>query len=158
MANGHGGARPGAGRKRNSEKYAEAIAAISDRIAADFDDRYTALQMIADGGFEQITETWEPAGLIEREEVDFDVKGQAIRRKVPAFPDLPPDQLVCIRRTRSIAAPDRQANQYLIDRLAGRPTQAIDAEVEHNAGESLIAAFGAAVAKIYGSEGEEDGG
>lgn len=151
MANGHGGRRPGAGRKRNSEKYAAQIAAFTDQVAADLGDRYRALQLLADGGFEQVTETWEPAGLITINKV-IETKEGAIRVTELAFPELEPTELVCIRRVRSIAAPDFKANAYLVDRILGKPTAHVEAEHEHSVGDDLVAAFGAAVAKIYGSE------
>jgi glucose dehydrogenase len=57
---------------------------------------------------------------------------------------------------KSIAAPDRKANEYLVDRVAGRPVAAVEGEINHNAGDSLIAAFGASVAKIYGAPEEPE--
>jgi len=130
MANGHGGARAGAGRKPNNEKYKLQITALSDQIAASLLDRYEALDLLARGGFEEISETWEPAGLIFRDEVLPDDDGKLIRTRVLAFPDLGPTDLVCIRRVRSVAAPDRRANEYLINRIAGTPTQHLEADVD----------------------------
>ena len=129
MANGHGGARAGAGRKPNREKYAAQLAALSDRIAAGLPDRLDALEQLADGGYEQITEVWEPAGLVQINKV-IETSDGTIRVTELAFPELKPDELVCIKRTRSIAAPDRKANEYLIDRIAGRPTAAVELSSE----------------------------
>lgn len=117
----NGGARPGAGRKPNIQKYTVHVTSFHDQAAADVDDRYAALKLLADGGFEEITETWEPAGLI------FVGSGEWATL---AFPHLPPDHLVCIKRTRSVAAPDRRANEYLINRIAGTPTQRIDLDAD----------------------------
>lgn len=127
MANGHGGARPGAGRKRNSDKYAAQIGALNDRIADGLADRLDALEMLAEGLYEQITEVYEPAGLITIQKT-IETKDGAIRSTELAYPELPPEQLVCVRRTRSIAAPDRKANEYLINRIAGTPTQRLDVD------------------------------
>lgn len=151
MANGHGGARPGSGRKRISERYSEQVASFHDRAAADLDERYAALQLLADGGFEEVEEVWEPAGLVTVQRT-LETADGVIRVSELAFPHLPPEQLVCVQRKKRVAAPDRKANEYLVDRVAGRPVAAVEADVEVGVGDSLIEAFGAAVAKIYGGE------
>jgi hypothetical protein len=122
-----GGARPGAGRKKNADKYAAAIERFTDKAAKGLTARYTALDRLAKGGFEQVTETWEPAGLIYVSK-QIETSQGAIRVSELAFPELPPEQLVCVRRTRSVAAPDRKANEYLVDRVLGRPTQQLDVD------------------------------
>lgn len=139
MSNGHGGARAGAGRKPNNAKYASQIAAMNDRLADALPSRVDALELLADGGFEEIQETWEPAGLIfvTKQVV---TKDGTVSMKELAFPELPPEQLVCIRRTRSIAAPDRKANEYLINRIAGTPTQHIDLDTDPDGALELSAA------------------
>ena len=119
MANGHGGARRGAGRHRKRDKYTSQSAA--------FDDRAAALELLADGGFEQIEEEFVPAGLVFIDDVTVE-DGKVIRRRVRAFPNLPEKELVCIRRKRSFAAPDRAANIYLIDRILGKPGTESDDE------------------------------
>lgn len=154
MANGHGGARSGAGRKPHREKYAKQIASLHDQIAEGLDDRYAALQLLADGGYEQVTETWEPAGLIFVEDVLSDNEGKAQRVRRLAFPDLRADQLVCVRRTRSFAAPDRAANIYLIDRIAGRPVQAT--EVSGPDGAAIPLSIEEAITRAYGGDGDGD--
>lgn len=156
MANGHGGARPGAGRPRNNEKYVEQIAALSDRIADGLPDRVAALELLAEGGYEQVQEVWEPAGLIQISKI-LETKEGTVRVTEAAFPHLPPDQLVCVRRTRSFAAPDRQANIYLIDRIAGKPTTQVEAELSGPNGEAILLRFADQVTKIYGDEPCTDG-
>lgn len=121
----HGGARPGAGRKPHREKYEREIASFHDQAAAGIDARYAALQLLADGGFEQVSETWEPAGLIYVSK-QVETKEGTIKVSELAFPELDPTELVCVRRVRSIAAPDLKANVYLVDRLAGKPVQATE--------------------------------
>ena len=96
MAGGHGGARPGAGRKRNSQKYQAQIAAMNDRIADRLSDRIAALELLAEGGYEQISEVWEPAGLVMVTKEVITKEG-TVNVKQAAFPELPPAQLVCIR-------------------------------------------------------------
>ena len=121
MANGHGGARRGAGRPRKSEKYAGQIAAADDRI----DDRLPRLlenlEQLANGGYQQVEEVRKPAGLI------FVGSGEWATL---AFPHLPPETLVCVERTVRVAAPDRAANIYLVDRILGKPTQQIDVDAD----------------------------
>lgn len=153
MANGHGGARAGSGRKRISERYSEQVATFHDLAAADIEKRYQSLAFLADGGFEELEEVWEPAGLITVQKT-LETADGVIRVSELAFPHLPPEQLVCVQRKKRIAAPDRKANEYLVDRVAGRPVAAVEADVEADveigAGDALLEAFGAAIAKIYG--------
>lgn len=122
--NGHGGARAGAGRKPKAQTYQAEITTLERGIADRLPQLLANMQLLADGGFEQVTETWEPAGLLFVIKY-VETKEGTIRVSEPAFPELPPDQLVCIRRSRSLAAPDRKANEYLINRIAGTPTQQI---------------------------------
>jgi hypothetical protein len=127
--NNHGGARPGAGRKPKMSQYATQIAALNDRIADGLPMRAAALELLAEGGFEEIHEVWEPAGLIEITKQVVSGEGTVSMREL-AFPHLDPEQLVCVKRTRQIAAPDRKANEYLINRIAGTPTQHIEADLD----------------------------
>lgn len=143
------------GRPKRSEKYAEQIGSLEDQIAASLPARYAALDLLAAGGFEEISETWEPAGLVYRDDVIAGDDGKAQRIRVLAFPDKPADELVCVRRTRSIAAPDRKANEYLINRIAGTPVQQIEGEINTPAG-GVLDRFLESVAKIYGDG--SDGG
>lgn len=151
MAHGHGGSRKNAGRPRNQEKYAEQIASFHDLAAADLDTRFTALQQLADGGFEEIEEEWIPAGLIQINKMVETKEAGAIRVTELAFPELPPEQLVCVKRRRSVAAPDFRANAYLVDRVAGKPVATVEGEMTVDAGDALLAKFEGAVAKIYGT-------
>lgn len=162
MANGHGGKRAGAGRKPRAERFGPQLEAAEARCVRRLPQHLGNLEQLADGGYEQVTETWEPAGLTFVEAPllgpdgapRMDANGRPIVVRQQAFPDLAPDTLVCVRRTRSIAAPDRAANIYLIDRAMGKPVAQVAGEMQLNAGEELIATFGAAVAKIYGGEGD----
>lgn len=137
---GKGGARKGAGRPRKAEKYAAPIAAAEDRIARK--DRLLALIdnlfHLADGGYRRVREQWEPAGLVMRdvpaEDADgnpvYGPSGAPMMTKVPAFPDLDPGEMVCVSRTTEAADKDRAANEYLINRILGRPTQAVEVSGE----------------------------
>lgn len=151
----HGGARKGAGRPRNQEKYATEIGSFHDQVAANIDDRYAALQQLADGGFEQIEEEWMPAGLVQITKQVVTGEGTVNVREL-AFPELPPEQLVCVKRKRSIAAPDFKANAYLVDRLAGKPTTHVEGEVDIPEDGGLSRLLGA-VTKAYGTDSRAAG-
>lgn len=82
---GLGGARPGAGRPRKSDKFAGHIAKAEKQIADRLADYIDNLQLLADG-------------VLVQEEL---IPGQPMVFKRP---------------------PDRQANEYLINRIMGKPT------------------------------------
>ena len=145
-----------AGRPKRTEKYAEEIGTLEDQMAASLPARYAALDLLASGGFEQVSETWEPAGMIYRDDYAVGDEGKVVRSKVLAFPDKPADELVLIKRTRSIAAPDRKANEYLINRILGTPVQQIEGEIDAPEGGALDR-FMESVAKIYGRGDGSDG-
>ena len=145
-----------AGRPKRTEKYAEEIGTLEDQMAASLPARYAALDLLASGGFEQVSETWEPAGMIYRDDYAVGDEGKVVRSKVLAFPDKPADELVLIKRTRSIAAPDRKANEYLINRILGTPVQQIEGEIDAPEGGALDR-FMESVAKIYGGGDGSDG-
>lgn len=137
------------GRPKKVDQYAAEITALDDQIAGSLDARYVALDQLAQGGFEQITETWEPAGMLYRDDYTAGEDGKTIRTRVLAFPDKKPDELVCVRRTRSIAAPDRRANEYLINRILGTPVQQLEGEFAQQT--TLPPALEALISKAYGA-------
>src|SRR5579883_1471620 len=118
-----GGARPGAGRKPKRELYAAHIAGTEDRIAGDLAAHIQTLTQLANRGRHQVEVTLQPAGLAHRdvEEEVLDSEGNPtgkVRwRRVSAFPDLPPDQLVIISRRETDLGPDRNAVTYLLNRI-----------------------------------------
>lgn len=150
---GHGGARAGAGRPRNQDKYADQIASFHDLAAADLDDRFSAIQQLADGGFEQIEEEWVPAGLVQITKMVETKEAGAIRVTELAFPELPAEQLVCVKRKRSVAAPEFKANAYLVDRVAGKPIQAT--EISGADGGPVEVSLLDAAKRIYRDEEDE---
>lgn len=83
---GSGGARPGAGRKRKSEKFAGEIAKAERRIADRLLLCIDNMQALADGIFVE----------------EMTIEGARIVYQRP---------------------PDRQANEYLINRIMGKPTE-----------------------------------
>ncbi len=114
MAGEHGGARDGAGRKAKAEKFAGQIASAEQRIADRLPQLIDNMLEIADGGYERVEEEWQPAGLVTVGSGEYESK---------VFPDKPDHELVLVKRKVSIADKDRSANQYLIDRILGKPTQ-----------------------------------
>lgn len=140
----------GPGRPKKQEKYASQIAAIEDTIADGLPDRVDKLTFLAEGGFEQVNEEWLPAALVFVDDISFDDNGKRLVTKIRAFPDANPDDLVLVKRTVSYAAPDRLANIYLIDRILGKPTQAVEGDINVSDPDQLIARFEASVDRIYG--------
>lgn len=133
-----------AGRPRKAEKYASQISASEDWVADRLPQLLEAHFKLALGGYERVEEEWQPAGLIYVGSGD----GACL-----AYPELPADQLVLTKRKSSIADADRQAGQYLINRILGTPTQALDVAVD-TPEDGALAGFLASVAKIYGGNGD----
>jgi hypothetical protein len=115
MADGHGGARPGAGRKRKIDKNARAVSRsekqIRDKLPALIDN----LMYLANGGYEQVEEKWAYAVEI--------VEDKGEKGSKPALDVGRTPELILTERKVSYAAPDRAANIYLINRILGSPTQ-----------------------------------
>lgn len=104
----------GPGRKRKADKFARPIARAEKQIADQLPALIDNMLHLAHGGYERIEEEWQPAGLI------YIGSGEFARR---AFPDLPDDEPVLVKRKKSIADKDRQANEYLINRILGKPIE-----------------------------------
>jgi hypothetical protein len=122
-----GGARPGAGRKPKAQKFAAPIARAEKQISDKLPGIVANLLRLADGGYDIVEETWEPAGtvMVSGMEIYEPQEGPPRSMKVSrqAFPDLPADQLVLIRRVVSTTDMDRAANIYLVDRILGKPKE-----------------------------------
>ncbi|HEU4327370.1 MAG TPA: hypothetical protein VFS21_29805 [Roseiflexaceae bacterium] len=165
MSNGHGGRRPGAGRPRTSERYAAQIESFLDQAAAGLAQNYATLERLAAGNLEQVEEEYQPAGLIyvRRPVLDpagvprIDANGRPIMANQLAFPDLPPNQPVLVRRRIGRTAPNPTVLMYLVNRVLGMPTAAIEGEVDLNDPDQLVRRFEAAVEKVYGDEDEPSG-
>jgi hypothetical protein len=113
MAKFEPGWKGGPGRPSKADKHAGAIAKAEKQIADRLPELVANMLHLANGGYERVDEEWQPAGLV------FVGSGEFARR---AFPELDPDALVMVKRKTSIADRDRAANQYLIDRILGKPT------------------------------------
>ncbi len=98
----HGGQRPGAGRptKTATKLRAEIIAEADKAICDNLPKLIANMIYLANGGYERV------------EEKHTDDEGLGI--------------LSLTERKITIAEPDRGANQYLIDRILGKPKQAIE--------------------------------
>ena len=131
-----GGSRPGAGRKTAevTKFRADVEKATRDLVVDRIPELLDNLVHLANGGYQRVKESWEPAGLVmvdaEVEDVDgnpvYDARGCPVTAKRPAFPEIPPDKMVCTSRTTETADCDRAANEYLINRVLGRPKQALE--------------------------------
>lgn len=102
------------GRPRKRDKFARPIARAEKQIADHLPVLIDNMLQLAHGGYERIEEEWQPAGLV------YVGSGEFARR---AFPELPADEPVLVKRKRSIADKDRQANEYLINRILGKPIE-----------------------------------
>ena len=104
----------GPGRKRKVDTFARPIAKAEKQIADHLPGLIDNLFVLANGGYERVEEEWQPAGLV------YVGSGEFARR---AFPELEADVLVLIKRKSSIADKDRLANEYLINRIMGKPVE-----------------------------------
>lgn len=102
------------GRPARADKHARPIARAEKQIADRLPSLIDNMLRLADGGYERVEEQWAPAGSLY-------VGSGEWQRKM--YPDKPDDELVLIKRTVSVADKDRAANQYLIDRIMGKPTE-----------------------------------
>lgn len=102
------------GRPKKADKFAAPVARAEKQIVDKLPSLIENMLILANGGYERIEEQWAPAGSL------FIGSG---KDAVPMYPDKEPDELVLVKRTRSIADKDRAANQYLIDRIMGKPTE-----------------------------------
>lgn len=119
MANGHGGKRDNAGRKKKSEKFQTEIEVAEQRIADRLPKIIDNLMHLANGGYKRVEEKFERVemrgedGLKKR-----DGNGQIIT------------ELICVERKVTIADKDRAANVYLADRILGKPTERHEIEAD----------------------------
>ncbi len=126
---GWGGSRSNSGRNRKAVTHAGAIKAAEKRCADLLPSRLDIMVKLSDGGIEVTEDTYEPAGMVEIEYVHTvtDDKGneKAIKAKKLAFPEIAkedPETPVLVKRVIKTSGPDREATQYLINRVMGTPT------------------------------------
>jgi hypothetical protein len=113
---GHGGARKGAGRPKNATKHKQTAASLTE-LCADFAPQaFANLKILANGGFERVKLEYELQTIVP-EPGETDAEGS------PRRPYLAE---VLVGRKVEYAEPDREANKYLIDRVHGKPRQAVE--------------------------------
>lgn len=156
MANGHGGPRPGAGRPAKAEKYGGQIAAAEDHIADRLPELLEREFALATGGAERVERVYELALGILIDDTALNPSGTVVKIKRQLFPNAQPDALVLVSEKRVTPEPDRAAIEYLIDRILGKPTASIEAEVKTDMGDAFLTAFGGALTKIYGIPGNQE--
>ena len=128
----------GPGRPRRADKHAGAVAKAEKQIRDRLPDLVDNMLHLANGGYERVEEEWQPAGLV------YVGSGEYARR---AFPELPPDQPVLVKRKTSIADRDRAANEYLINRIMGKPTERT--ELSGPNGDPITVRFTEALNAVY---------
>lgn len=132
MANGHGGRREGAGRKRKVDKFEAEVAAAERTIADALPQVLSKLLDLANGAVME-REEYEPAGTISVDDIEFehtDKGTRPVRIKRPAFPDKKPEELVLTKRVIQHEPPDVRAAMYLTDRILGKPTERHEIEAD----------------------------
>jgi hypothetical protein len=119
MAGKNGGARPGAGRKRKAEKFAAPIAKAEKRIADRLPQIIDNLLVLAEGvKFVELDRDGKPLELVEGDVATY------------------------------VTAPDRQANEYLANRIMGKPID--KREITGPEGGSIPVSVVSAIEKVYG--------
>lgn len=114
----NGGARPGAGRKPKVDKYIQSEQ-IVEHAADELRKNYTNIRKLADGQIEITHEEWAAAGA-------FKISTKAGTK--PIFQDSDPKDLILIRKRVSRYGPNLRANEYLTNRVMGRPPIHIEVE------------------------------
>lgn len=102
------------GRPRKADQNAGAVARAEKQIRDRLPSLIENMLILANGGYERVEEQYAPAGSL------YIGSGVDAKRM---YPEMEPDKLVLVKRTVSIADRDRAANQYLIDRIMGKPTE-----------------------------------
>lgn len=126
----HGGRRPGAGRKHAEvSRLRKEFDQVAHELIVDrLPELIGNLVRLANGGYERVERKLEPNDRGELVEVE---------RKV------------------EVADADREANKYLLDRVLGKPKQAV--EMSGPDGQPIPLAVEQAIERIYGDDGIGDG-
>ena len=132
MANGHGGKRPGAGRKRKADKFEGEISQVEQLIVEALPQVVKSLIESATGAL-MVREEFEPAGTITRDATQIehtDNGPRALKVKELVYPDKDPEDLVLVKRIEQHETPEVRAGMYLVDRILGKPTEHIEMEAD----------------------------
>src|SRR5579871_6782015 len=155
-----GGARPGAGRKSTAryQRLEPILEQIDERLQSTLEERLNALEQLAAGGLQVITERWEMAGTLLIDGIrplldsDGNPTGKSVPCKLPLFPDKPAGELVLVSRTVKILPPNLAANVYLVNRLLGKPAPLPAPPYPAYELPSLSREIEEAIARIYGPD------
>ena len=153
-----GGRRTSAGRKptevtRTSIELDKAVNGIIGDMALDL---VANLKRLADGGYQRVTETLEPAAEMMRDALvrdadgnpRFEADGRPMMAKQPLYPNAKPGEMVVTKRVVEVVDGDRAANEYLLNRRFGKPKQAV--ELSGPDGVAIPVSIEAAIEFIYG--------
>jgi len=122
-----------------AERTPEVSERATDKLVNALLKSIANLIKIADG-VETVVERWEAAGTITCEILIDNPGGRPIRSQKLLYPDLPPDQMVLVARTITNAGPDRASNQYLIDRVLGKPIEQVSLSTKAGGAVQITAA------------------
>lgn len=114
------------GRPKRTEAYAEKIGAAEGKLGSKLAKVAEKQLELAIGGFEIGTEEWQPARLVLVDDYEIDGNGKSYKIKRMAYPNADPDEMVLVKRTRALAAPDRSAGQYILNQFLGKPPESVD--------------------------------
>ena len=153
MADGHGGAREGAGRKKKTVQFERQIARAEKKIADKLPKIIDELLRLALGEVEITEERCQLAITVTVKDVEFCDDGRGGRRGIAVerqlFPNADPEQLVLVETKKKNLGPDREAIKYAVDRILGKPfveeepeEDAHEDELPHEVEEGLDKAYG----------------
>jgi hypothetical protein len=149
-----GGYRPGAGRKRKTDKNATAIEKAEKQIRDRLPEVVGKLFELAMGGIEVVEEKHQPGWVVLVQQQAKEKKRERARGKGVVESEEPDGieidaetvdlhkELFLIERKVSYTLPDKQAAMYLADRIMGKPVSKIapttpDGKEEYGAGDTL---------------------
>jgi hypothetical protein len=147
---GTGGARPGAGRKPKKEKYAAPINKAERQIVDKLPQLIEVQMKLAFGGIPVIEEKWIPRAAFSFGDLIAKEAGKDSPEADKAIED--PYEMVLAERKVSHTLPDRAAGQYLIDRIAGKPTQ----KIKDEDGIEKVSLYGQLIRELRTQRGLED--
>lgn len=170
-----GGKRANAGRKPSQAKTLSLeVGELPADVESQLEDAFKAiaprcvanLAYLANGGFERVEQKYQPAGLVVVEAIATDAKGETlldakgnpvvIERSL--YPNLPPDELVLVERKVEVAEPNFKANEFIVNRVLGKPRQAITVKAEDDEVNVRIAMSEQIAASHKADEGPKPGG
>lgn len=160
-----GGARTGAGRKPLREKFIRQVEGAEKVYAAELKRSAERIIELATGGALRVEVVTKAAGTLLQDDVVRDAagnpvldRGRPIRIKRPIFPDVDPAEMIEVERTVTQMEPSLAANEYITNRILGKPIQAVETEMSGPDGGAIPLSVERALDLIYGDgDGEEAG-